>query len=166
MILHKISLTIATVFTILSGTVLPSHAERSCPLGFTAGTIGCEKVVKVSIENKCTNLLFPRLNVRFDRDVCSKINVIIPSGTSLDNFNEGVDFINPVADPAAKKKATEKITRASDPGFINPSAGGASSSQRRTLSTSEKVLIDYDSRSKRDYTELTFTIIILPKSPF
>jgi hypothetical protein len=162
---RRISLAIATVVTILSGTTLPSHADRSCPLGFTAGEVGCQKVVKVTIENICTNLAFPRLNVRLGRDVCSKINVVIPDGTSLDNFNEGVDFINSVADPVAKKKATGKITREIDPGFINPSAGGASSRQRRTFSTSETVLIDYDGSRRKDHTEIKFDLIITPNPP-
>jgi hypothetical protein len=163
MISPKISLAIATVFTILSGTVLPSHAERSCPLGFTSGLLGCEKVVKVTTiaMNTCTDPNFPNFVRRKGQDVCSKNNINIPFKGSLDNFNEGIDFVKPVADPVAKKKIEEELKRNPDLGFINPSVGGNFNSQRRKIFTTERVL--FDSPKSKDYAEVTFHLLILSR---
>jgi hypothetical protein len=156
---HKISLAIATVVTIISGTTLPSHADRSCPLGFTSGLLGCEKVVKVTIERStCPDPNFPKFSLRQFRDLCSKNNIDIPFKGSLANFNEGIDFVNPVADPVAKKKVEEELKQKSDLGFTNPSVGGNSNSQRRDLITTERVLINHSKSS--DYIEVTFHLVI------
>jgi hypothetical protein len=156
---RKLSLALATVVTIISGTVLPSHADRSCPLGFTSGFLGCEKVVKVTIERStCPDPNFPKLIYRQSQDVCSKNNIEIPVKGSLANFNEGIDFVKPVADRVAKKKVEEELKKKSDLGFINPSVGGNSSSQRRDLITTERVLIDHS--KVLDYIEVTFHLVI------
>jgi hypothetical protein len=157
---RRISLAIATVVTIFSGTTLPSHADRSCPLGFTAGSLGCQKVVKVTIENICTDREFIRNknfrhDIRVGQDLCRKDNPVL--GVSQGNI------INSVANPIAKQKAMEKLTREIDPGFTNP---GTPSKQRKVVATSEQVLIDYDNTTKQDYTEIIFEIVILRNSPF
>jgi hypothetical protein len=153
---RRISLAIATVVTILSGTTLPSHADRSCPLGFTSsGAIGCVKVVKVTIENSCPRISDRqfRHEIRVGRDRCRKDTVL--------GISQG-DIIDSVADPRAKQNALDKLTREIDPGFTNP---GAPSKQRKVVVTSDRVLIDYDSTTKQDYTEITFDVIILPSPP-
>jgi hypothetical protein len=147
MISHKISLAIATVFTILSGTVLPSHADRSCPLGFTSGLVGCEKVVKVTSKNICPNKTF-RLDIRVGLDRC------------IDNT---VNIQSSIEDKSAKYNAVEKIRREIDPGFTNP---GDLSRQPKVIVVSRQLLIDHDSMTKQDYTEITFNIIIPRNSPF
>jgi hypothetical protein len=146
---RKISLAIATVVTILSGTILPSHADRSCPLGFTPGLAGCQKVVKVTIENVCATPKFRRLDLLVGRDLCRK----------KDN---PLDVIDSVTDKSAKYEAAEKIKREIDPGFTNP---GVPNKQRKVFTKSEKILIDHDSITKQDYTEITFDVIILPNFP-
>jgi hypothetical protein len=154
---HKISLAIATVVTIISGTTLPSHADRSCPLGFTSGEVGCQKVLNAIIQNTCANGKFN--NIRVGRDTC-EINSVVGNSNNP---------IYSVADPRAKRNAVEKLTkevekltREIDTGFTNP---GTPSKQRKVVTTSEKLLIDYDSPTKQDYTEITFNIIILPNLP-
>ena len=150
---RKISSIIATVVTILSGTTLPSHADRSCPLGFTsAGAMGCQKVVKVNIQNICPDRRF-RLDLRVGTDLCRR--------DTFAGISQG-DITNSVADPRAKVIAVEKLTRDPDPGFTNP---GAPIRQRKVVVTSERVLIDHDSMTKQDYTEITFDVIILPSPP-
>ncbi len=140
------SLTLATVVTIFSGSTLPSHADRSCPLGFSAGSMGCQKVVKVTIKNICPGPRFMP-TPRAGQDRCD-------SSGSFINYSAG--------DPNAKQHAVEKHTKDPDPGFTNP---GAPIRQRKVVVTSEKVLIDHDSMTNRDYTEITLDIIILPSSP-
>jgi hypothetical protein len=154
---RRISLAIATVVTILSVTALPSHADRSCPLGFTAGEVGCQKVLNAIIQNTCANGKFN--NIRVGRDTC-EINSVVGNSNNP---------IYSVADPRAKRNAVEKLTkevekltREIDPGFTNP---GTPSKQRKVVTTSEKLLIDYDSPTKQDYTEIIFAIVILPSSP-
>jgi hypothetical protein len=154
---RRISLAIATVITIFSGNTLPSHADRSCPLGFTAGEIGCQKVLKATVQNTCANGRFN--NIRVGRDTC-EINSVV--GNSQNPTYS-------VADPRAKwnaveklTKEAEKLTREIDPGFTNP---GTPSKQRKVVTTSEKLLIDHDSATKQDHTEIIFEIVILPSSP-
>lgn len=152
---RKIPLILATVFTALSGTTLPSRAERTCPLGFTsAGSMGCQKVVKVTIENVCIARKTFRLDTRVGSDLCIKNNHGL-------GFSQG-DFTNSVVDPIVKQNAMDKLTREIDPGFTNP---GVPSKQRKVFTTSERVLIDHDGTTKQDYTEITVTITILPSSP-
>jgi hypothetical protein len=147
---RRISLALATVVTILSGTTLPSHADRSCPLGFTsAGSVGCQKVVKVTIENIC---LKGRRDILPGRDQCRT--------RDNNSFLGGENITSSEADPKAKQEALEKLIREPDSGFTNP---GAPIRQRRVVATSEKILIDYDKR--RDFSEITFDVIILPNSP-
>ncbi|WP_310485303.1 hypothetical protein [Chamaesiphon sp. VAR_48_metabat_403] len=155
---RRISLAVATVFTILSGTALPSHADRSCPLGFTAGSMGCQKVLKVKIENVCPDRRF-RLDLRVGRDLCRKDNPVL-------GISQG-DIINSVGDPRTKQKATEEITREAEQltraigtGFTNSTPG-----KYPKIVTSERVLIDHVSMTKQDYTEITFDVIILPSAP-
>jgi hypothetical protein len=146
---RRISLAIATVVTILSGTTLPSHAQQqSCPLGFTAGEAGCQKVVKVVVGNVC-----PTGGGAFTYTVYP--------GAGLDRCDSFP--MPPIADPIEKKKALRALTREIDPGFTNP---GNPSRQRKVAVVSERVLIDYNSAKMRDSFEVTFEVVILPSSPF
>ncbi len=132
---RKLSLALATVATILSGTVLPSHAAPSpskgvvCRAGFTgeiaANAFTCMKIVPVLIENICTNPQFPKLNLRAKdpsntnpedfnkngRDLCSKANATIVTGGPLTGLNRGRDFVPSVPDRNAKRKAEERLER-------------------------------------------------------
>jgi hypothetical protein len=68
-----------------------------------------------------------------------------------------------VADPKTKAQTIERIksgTDNPDPGFTNP---GAPIRQRKVVITSEQLLIDHETR--RDYTQITLDVIILPSPP-
>jgi hypothetical protein len=150
---REISLTIATVFTIFSRTVLPSHANQSCPLGFTsAGAMGCQKVVKVKIKNICASQL-DTLDIRVGRDLCRRGN------GNGDIGQPGITYSVP--SPETLRDTTEKLTKDPDPGFTNP---GAPIRQRRVVLTSGKVVIDCINM-RQDCTEITFDVIIPPNVP-
>jgi hypothetical protein len=165
---HKISLAFTTFLTILNGIIPPSHAESSCPLGFTNKRIGtvsrCAKEVSFSIKNTCADQQFPKLRLRDGIDLCSKNDFLITVFGPLTG-REGVDFIKSIPDPEAKNKAEKKLRQESDSGFINPSVGGISGSQRQVFFTDQTVVID-GSRFIEDITIVKFNIIIAPSAPF
>ena len=133
---RKLSLALATVATILSGSVLPSHAAPSpskgvvCLAGFRGesvdGGFRCKRIVRVLIENVCPNPQFPKLNLRAKapsntapndfntngRDVCSSANATIPATGSLSGLNLGRDFTPSRSDPEARRKAEERLEQA------------------------------------------------------
>jgi hypothetical protein len=155
---HRISLALATVFTILSGTVLPStaQADRSCPLGYTDGVAGCQKVLKERIFHDC-NYLGGYLAIHIGRDICEAFPGEGFHRNSQDNvYSEA----NPRKKSAVIAKLT-KLTKEIDPGFGSP---GTPSRQRKVL-TSENVVFDDDSTRKQDYTDIVFTVVIIPNSP-
>jgi hypothetical protein len=147
-----ISLALATVVTILSGTTLPSHADRSCPLGFTAGDLGCQKVLKERILHTCGGRY---LAIKMGRDLCEN--------SPGEGF--GPNNVYSVADPGTKRRVIIKLTNLTkeiDPGFGSP---GTPSKQRKVL-TSENVVLDDNSTRQQDYTDIVYTVVILPTSPF
>ncbi|WP_310485302.1 hypothetical protein [Chamaesiphon sp. VAR_48_metabat_403] len=133
---RKLSLALATVATIVSSNVLPSHAAPSpskgfvCPAGFRGEVVDkaflCKRRVRVLIDNICTNSQFPKLNLRAKdpsnnnpsdvntngRDVCSKANATIVTGGPLTGLNLNRDFVPSRPDPEAKRKAEEKLEQA------------------------------------------------------
>lgn len=130
---HKLSLALVTVATILSVSILHSHASPSkgviCTTGFTGesvdGGFRCKKVVPVLIANICTNPQFPKLNIRAKvpsgtpndfnkngRDVCSKANATIPAMGPLIGLTEGSDFLRSLPNPNAKRRAEEILEQA------------------------------------------------------
>jgi hypothetical protein len=154
---RKLSLALATVFTILSGTALPSQAQsnRSCPLGFTAGEIGCQRVLKERILHTCDRVRY--LAIHLGRDICEAFP---GEGSSPNNvYSE--------ASPRTKSSVIEKLTKLTkltkeiDPGFGYP---GTPNRQRKVL-TSENVVLDDNSTRRQDYTDIVFTVVILPNSP-
>ncbi len=174
---RKLSLALATVATIVSGNVLPSHAAPSpskgfvCPAGFT-GEIAdkafiCKRVARVLIENVCTNSQFPRLNLRVGRDVCSKENTTIPATGALTGLTIGKDFVNSVPDPEARKKAEERLEQ----GFVRGQVQLPSLAQKRqpeilpriaanereAIFAGREILID-DAGDIDDHTRVTFNV--------
>jgi hypothetical protein len=119
--------------------------------------MGCQKVVKVIVINGC--FLPPKsiLKLRVGQDLCRRHDGSLGGG-----FLQQGDITLPVVHPQVKQEATEKLTRDPDPGFTNP---GTPVRQRKVVVTSEKLLIDHDSVTKQDYTEITFDVIILPSPP-
>jgi hypothetical protein len=174
---RKLSLALATIATILSGSVLPSHAIPSpskgfvCPSGFTgevvSGAFRCKQVVPILIENICTNSQFPQLNLRVGRDLCSKRNSNIPATGALTGLNPGRDFVESVPDPQARRRAEERLEQ----GFVSGRIALPPLAQRRqpTLVTripasereavfvSQRVLID-DAGNSDDHTLVIFNV--------
>jgi hypothetical protein len=174
---RNVSLALATIATILGGSILPSHAAPSpskgfvCPSGFTGevvdGAFRCKRVTRVLIENVCTNPQFPKLNLRVGRDVCSKENTTIPATGALTGLTLGKDFVNSVADPEARKKAEERLEQ----GFVRGQVQLPSLAQRRqpeilpkiaanereAIFAGREVLID-DAGDIDDHTRVTFNV--------
>jgi hypothetical protein len=144
---RRISLALATVITVFSGTTLPSHADRSCPLGFTAGEAGCQRVVKVVVKNVC-----PAGGAAF--------TLTVDARAGLDRCDSSP--MAPVPDPIEKKKVLIELTREIDPGFTNP---GNPSRKRKVVVASERLLLDYNNTTMQDSFEVTF-VVIIPNSPF
>jgi hypothetical protein len=174
---RKLSLALATVATILSGNVLPSHAAPSpskgfvCPTGFTGevvdGAFRCKRVTRVLIENICTNPQFPKLNLRVGRDLCSRANASIPATGPLTGLNPGRDFVDSVPDPAAKRRAEERLEQGFVRGQVQlPSLAQKrqpeilpriAASEREAVFVSEQILID-DAGDIDDHTRVTFNL--------
>jgi hypothetical protein len=189
---RKLSLALATVATILSGNILPSHAAPSpskgfvCPTGFTGevidGAFRCKRVTRVLIENICTNPQFPKLNLRAKdpsniinpgdfnkngRDLCSRANASIPATGPLTGLNPGRDFVPSVPDPAARRRADERLEQGFVRGQVQlPSLAQKrqpeilpriAASEREAVFVSEQILID-DAGDIDDHTRVTFNL--------
>jgi hypothetical protein len=174
---RKLSLALATVATILSGNVLPSHAAPSpskgfvCPSGFTGeivdGAFRCKRVARVLIENICNNPQFPKLNLRVGRDLCSKANATIPATGALTGLTPGRDFVNSFPDPNARRTAEQRLEQGFVRGQVQlPSLAQKRqpeilprivASEREAVFVSQQILID-DAGDIDDHTRVTFNV--------
>jgi hypothetical protein len=180
---RKISLALATVITILSGTVLPSNAQSSprkgvvCPKGYDGRStenvvFRCSKQVTVLIENICTNPQFPKLNLRVGKDLCSKNNATIAATGALDGLNEGRDFVKSVPDPDAIKKAEERLEQGFASGRLalpplvtkRPAvtlSRDIPAGQREAVVITKRIAVD-DAGDIDDHTNVFFDVFVLP----
>ena len=178
---RKLSLALATVATILSGSVLPSHAAPSpskgvvCLAGFRGesvdGGFRCKRIVPVLIDHICTNPQFPKLNLRVGRDLCSGANTTIDATGPLTGLNLGRDYVNSIEDPEARTKAEEKLEQGFLLGQVQlPSLARKrqpvilpriAANEREADFVRREVLID-DDGDIDDNTRVTFNVFTFP----